>query len=273
MRFLRQANHYLEKFKGAIKLTNILEINDLTKRFGGIQALDGVSLNLNEKEIVGLIGPNGCGKSTTFNVMSGVMEGDGGSVMLYGEEVYGLPSDQINRLGMSRTYQDTRLWRDLTVIENLMLPPKNQLGVKVLNSLFTRNRIKKEEKEILEKAYDTLDLLEITHMANHYCSELSGGQSKLVDLGRVLMSDPKILLLDEPVAGVAGPLAEKIFERIGTLRDELGLSVLIIEHNMDFILQQGVDRVFVMSNGRVVVEGTPSEIQQSKTVIEAYLGE
>ncbi len=252
-------------------MTGPLQITQVNKNFGGLQALDTLSFEVPENKIVGLIGPNGCGKTTTFNVTTGVLQADEGSIQVYGTEVTGMEPHEVNKLGLSRTFQHTRLWRDITVIENLLLPPKNQIGVSVRKSLFARRDIRRQEDELIEQAYETLEFLEITHMAHNYASELSGGQSKLVDLGRVLMSDPKFLLLDEPVAGVAGPLAEKIFKKIQELKSR-GMSILMIEHNMDFILHPDVDFVFAMANGRIIASGSPKEIKRDSSVAEAYLG-
>ncbi|MHA2028399.1 MAG: ABC transporter ATP-binding protein [Candidatus Kariarchaeaceae archaeon] len=254
-------------------MKTVLELKDVYKNFSGIKALRGVNMEVYENEIVGLIGPNGCGKSTTFNAISGVIPADTGSILHYGSEISQLKPFQINQLGLSRTYQNTRLWRELTVIENLLLPPKSQMGANFFNAIFRRRAFGKQEQLLIEKAYDVLDILEVTHMADNLASELSGGQSKLVDIGRVLMSDPKVLLLDEPVAGVAGPLTEKIFNKIGELRDTLGITVVIIEHNMEFILRVGIDRIYVMANGTIIATGTHDEIRAKKEVIEAYLGE
>ncbi|MDH5403171.1 MAG: ABC transporter ATP-binding protein [Candidatus Heimdallarchaeota archaeon] len=254
-------------------MNTILEVAQLKKSFGGLHVLRDINFDLNENEIIGLIGPNGCGKSTTFNILAGNLDADNGSIKLYNQELIDLPPYQRNLLGLSRTYQNTRLWRNLTVIENLMVTPKNQIGARSLPSLFKRKAFRKQEKDLLDKAYSTLEFLEITHMANNLTSELSGGQSKLVDLARVLMSDPKVLMLDEPVAGVAPPLAEKIFQKVREMREQLNISVIIIEHNMDFILRKGVDRIFVMAAGVVIAKGRPDEIKEMSSVIEAYLGE
>jgi ABC-type branched-subunit amino acid transport system ATPase component len=159
----------------------------------------------------------------------------------------------------------------MTAIENLLVPPRNQFGANPLEALFTYFK-RNEEEERLAKAYETLESLEITHMAHNLTSELSGGQSKLVDIGRALMGEPQLLLLDEPVAGVAGPLSEKIFTNLRRIVSETKISILVIEHNMDFILRAGVDRIIVMDQGKVLMEGTPDEVKDSKEVIEAYLG-
>ena len=251
-----------------------LKVSKLRKDFGGLIAVKDVSFEIQPGELVGLIGPNGCGKSTTFNCISGLLEKTSGTVEVFGEDVSNKRPDEIQKMGLTRTFQHTRLWRKMTVIENLLVPSKNQFGSS-LNDIFrSLFKIRKNdpEKILLEKAYSTLDQLEISHMAHNLTSELSGGQSKLVDIGRSMMGDAKLLLLDEPVAGVAGPLSLKIFNNLRKIVDETGISVLVIEHNMDFILRQGVDRIIVMNEGGVLMVGTPEEVKSNKAVIEAYLG-
>jgi ABC-type branched-subunit amino acid transport system ATPase component len=193
-------------------------------------------------------------------------------VEIYGKDVSNMRPDQIHGLGMTRTFQHTRLWREMTVIENLLVPPRKQLSPNILKSLFKFPQSRQAESLRLEKAHAILEELEVPHMAHNLASELSGGQSKLVDIGRSRMGSPNLLLLDEPVAGVAGPLAMKIFNNLRKTVDETGISILIIEHNMDFILRQGVDRIIVMNEGEVLMVGTPDEVKSNKAVIEAYLG-
>ena len=257
-----------------IALSSIaLRVDSLRKEFGGLVAVRNVTFEVEEGEFVGLIGPNGCGKSTTFNCISGLLDQTSGSVEMFGQDVSGLRPDQIQNLGMTRTFQHTNLWRQMTVIENLLVPPRNQFGAsfrELLQSLFIPHG--KSEEDRLTRAFEVLDQLEVPHMANNLTSELSGGQSKLVDIGRSMMGDPRLLLLDEPVAGVAGPLAMKIFNNLRRIVDETGISILIIEHNMDFILRQGVDRIIVMNEGQVLMQGTPDEVRSNREVIEAYLG-
>jgi ABC-type branched-subunit amino acid transport system ATPase component len=252
-------------------MSSILKVNNMTKDFGGLRAIDSVSFKIDEGEFVGLIGPNGCGKTTTFNCISGLLDATEGDVEIFGEDATKLRPDQIQKLGLTRTFQHTLLWREMTAIENLLVPPRNQFGANPLEALFTYFK-RNEEEERLAKAYETLESLEITHMAHNLTSELSGGQSKLVDIGRALMGEPQLLLLDEPVAGVAGPLSEKIFTNLRRIVSETKISILVIEHNMDFILRAGVDRIIVMDQGKVLMEGTPDEVKDSKEVIEAYLG-
>ena len=252
-------------------MQTVLRVENLRKEFGGLVAVKDVSFEIFKGEFVGLIGPNGCGKSTTFNCISGLLKQTTGKVEIYGKDVSEMRPDQIHGLGMTRTFQHTRLWREMTVIENLLVPPRNQFSPSMIKSLLLPNS-RKAEEERLQEAYNILEELEVPHMAENLASELSGGQSKLVDIGRSRMGSPKLLLLDEPVAGVAGPLAMKIFNNLRKTVDETGISILIIEHNMDFILRQGVDRIIVMNEGEVLMVGTPEEVKSNRAVIEAYLG-
>ena len=252
-------------------MSSVLKVTDLTKDFGGLRAIDNVSFEVGKGEFVGLIGPNGCGKTTTFNCISGLLEPSKGEVEVFEQNATVLRPDEIQKLGLTRTFQHTRLWRQMTTIENLLIPPRNQYGDSPFYGILS-HFFKDEENARVARAYDTLAELEITHMAHNLTSELSGGQSKLVDIGRALMGEPELLLLDEPVAGVAGPLAEKIFNNLREIVSQKGISIFVIEHNMDFILRRGVDRIIVMDQGKVLMQGTPDEVKDSKEVIEAYLG-
>ena len=248
----------------------VLKVENLRKEFGGLVAVKDVSFEVGSGEFIGLIGPNGCGKSTTFNCISGLLDQTAGNIEIFGKDASNMRPDQIQNLGFTRTFQHTRLWRQMTVIENLLVPPRDQFKPNPFASILQLSSSAEEER--LARAYDVLEQLEVPHMAHNLASELSGGQSKLVDIGRSMMGDPKLLLLDEPVAGVAGPLAMKIFNNLRQIVDETGISVLIIEHNMDFILRQGVDRIVVMNEGEVLMVGTPDEVRSNREVIEAYLG-
>ena len=248
----------------------VLRVENLRKEFGGLVAVKDVSFEVSPGEFIGLIGPNGCGKSTTFNCISGLLDQTAGSIEIFGKDASNMRPDQIQNLGFTRTFQHTRLWRQMTVIENLLVPPREQFKPNPFASILQLSSSAEEER--LARAYDVLEQLEVPHMAHNLASELSGGQSKLVDIGRSMMGDPKLLLLDEPVAGVAGPLAMKIFNNLRQIVDETGISVLIIEHNMDFILRQGVDKIVVMNEGEILMVGTPDEVRSNREVIEAYLG-
>ena len=248
----------------------VLRVENLRKEFGGLVAVKDVSFEVSPGEFIGLIGPNGCGKSTTFNCISGLLDQTAGSIEIFGKDASNMRPDQIQNLGFTRTFQHTRLWRQMTVIENLLVPPREQFKPNPFASILQLSSSAEEER--LARAYDVLEQLEVPHMAHNLASELSGGQSKLVDIGRSMMGDPKLLLLDEPVAGVAGPLAMKIFNNLRQIVDETGISILIIEHNMDFILRQGVDKIVVMNEGEILMVGTPDEVRSNREVIEAYLG-
>ena len=248
----------------------VLRVKNLRKEFGGLIAVKDVSFEVGPGEFIGLIGPNGCGKSTTFNCISGLLDQTAGSIEIFGKDASNMRPDQIQNLGFTRTFQHTRLWRQMTVIENLLVPPREQFKPNPLASILKLSSSAEEER--LARAYDVLEQLEVPHMAHNLTSELSGGQSKLVDIGRSMMGEPRLLLLDEPVAGVAGPLAMKIFDNLRKLVDDTGISILIIEHNMDFILRQGVDRIIVMNEGGILMKGTPDEVRGNREVIEAYLG-
>ena len=250
---------------------SVLKVKDLTKDFGGLRAVDNVSFEVSKGEFVGLIGPNGCGKTTTFNCISGLLDPSEGDIEIFEQNAIVLRPDEIQGLGLTRTFQHTRLWREMTAIENLLVPPRNQFGDNPFYGILSYF-FREEENARVARAYDTLAELEITHMAHNLTSELSGGQSKLVDIGRAFMGEPELLLLDEPVAGVAGPLADKIFNNLRRAVTEKQISVLVIEHNMDFILRRGVDRIIVMDQGEILMQGTPDEVKDSKEVIEAYLG-
>ncbi len=252
-------------------MTSVLKVKDLTKDFGGLRAVDNVSFEVSKGEFVGLIGPNGCGKTTTFNCISGLLDPSEGDIEIFEQNATVLRPDEIQGLGLTRTFQHTRLWREMTAIENLLIPPRNQFGDNPFYGILSYF-FREEENARVARAYDTLAELEITHMAHNLTSELSGGQSKLVDIGRAFMGEPELLLLDEPVAGVAGPLADKIFNNLRRVVTEKQISVLVIEHNMDFILRRGVDRIIVMDQGEILMQGTPDEVKDSKEVIEAYLG-
>ena len=248
-----------------------LKVSGLIKDFSGLRAVDGISFEIGAGEFVGLIGPNGCGKSTAFNCISGLLAPSDGRIEVFDSDATDLRPDQIQSMGVTRTFQHTRLWREMTVIENLLVPPRQQFAPNPLLSVL-RPKSRPAERERVDKAYEILDSLEVSHMAHNMSSELSGGQSKLVDIGRALMGEPRCLLLDEPVAGVAGPLAEKIFLNLRNLVSERGMSVLVIEHNMDFILRTGVDKIIVMDHGKILMQGTPGEVMASSDVTQAYLG-
>jgi len=249
----------------------ILEVENVKKRFGGVVALDGVTMKVRRNSMTALIGPNGSGKTTLFNVIAGVYKPDEGRVIFDGREITGMPPERIYHLGLVRTFQVPRMFKGMTVFENVLTAARHNPGEKYSKSIL-RHIWEKIELQIASKAVDTLELLKILHVARNLSSAISGGQMKLVELARGLMSDPKMLLLDEPAAGVNPTLAHEIFRFLTHLRDEKGMTMLIIEHRLD-ILFDYVDYVYVMHRGKIVAEGTPEEIVNNKVVVDIYLGE
>ena len=320
-------------------MTAVISVENVQKRFGGITAVDGATFDIERGSITGIIGPNGAGKTTTFNLMSGFLEPDGGTIRYDGRDLQrimtpsrderiiwggassltfgaaggiagagplavggvasgglaavgaavgaGMYAGQerltqrrsgrtnsrpymLAREGLVRTFQITRELSEMTALENLMLAPQRQAGENLLNTWFRRDRVAAEEARIRERAIELLELLEIDHVRHEAAENLSGGQRKLLELGRVLMLDPEVILLDEPMAGVNPTLTGKLTQQIESLREE-GYTFCIIEHDMELIMEL-CDTVVVLDEGKTLVEGTPEEVQQNQQVLDAYLG-
>jgi len=249
-----------------------LRVDGLRKEFGGITAVDGASFEVEQGSLTGLIGPNGAGKSTTFNCITGVHEPTAGEVYFRGEEITGRQPHDIAQLGLVRTFQIARELDEMTVLENVMLAPDGQRGESIARSVVPglRGRVVEQERDLREEAWETLEFFELDHLATEYAGNLSGGQRKLLELARALMTDPDVMLLDEPFAGVNPTLEEKLLDRIHDLREQ-GLTFLLVEHDMDLIMEN-CEHVIVMHQGRVLDEGPPAQIQDNEEVIEAYLG-
>ena len=249
-----------------------LRVEGLHKQFGGITAVDGATFSVEEGSLTGLIGPNGAGKSTTFNCITGVHEATAGNVYFQGEEITSEQPPDIVQRGLVRTFQIARELGEMTVLENVMLAPDGQQGESITRSVLpgTRGRVVEAERDLREQAWETLEFFELDHLATEYAGNLSGGQRKLLELARALMTDPDVLLLDEPFAGVNPTLEEKLLDRIHDLREQ-GLTFLLVEHDMDLIMQN-CEHVIVMHQGRVLDEGSPERIKNNEEVIEAYLG-
>ena len=251
----------------------LLEVDGLRKEFGGVVAVDGATFSVAEGSLTGLIGPNGAGKSTTFNCITGIHEPTAGTIHFEGEDITGLEPYQIARKGLVRTFQIARELEEMTVLENLMLAPKGQAGESAIRAVTPglRGEVVEQEEALRERAWETLDFFEIDHLATEHAGNLSGGQRKLLEMARALMTDPEMVLLDEPLAGVNPTLEEKLLDRIHDLRAD-GYTFLLVEHDMDVIMEN-CERVIVMHQGSVLAEGTGDEIRNDERVIEAYLGE
>jgi branched-chain amino acid transport system ATP-binding protein len=248
----------------------LLELTRVVKTFGALRAVDDVSLRLRKGAITGLIGPNGAGKTTLFNTIAGAMRPDRGEIRLDGRRIDGLRPDQVFHHGLGRTFQIPRPLGSLTVRENLMLVPAGQSGERFWNTWLRPGRIRQEETAHRVKALEVADFVGLSRLADQPARSLSGGQQKLLELARVLMVDPEIILLDEPAAGVNPVLLESLVERIRLLHRR-GVTFLVIEHNMELVMQL-CDPVVVMAQGQVVMEGSPHEVRADPRVIDAYLG-
>lgn len=248
----------------------LLAAMGVCKSFGGIQAVRDVSLNVPQGSITGLIGPNGAGKTTLFNLLCNFLRTDTGRVIFDGKPIQNLQPHQVALQGLLRTFQVPRVLSRLSVLENMLLAPAHQTGEKFWNSWLAAPQIAREEAQQKEHAHQVLASIGLSHMTHQYAGSLSGGQRKLLEMGRVMMTHPRLVLLDEPAAGVNPTLIQKICEHIQTWNRE-GITFLIIEHNMDVIMSL-CDQVWVMAEGKNLVHGVPEEIQSNREVLEAYLG-
>ena len=251
---------------------NLVKVENLSKSFGGLKAIDNCSIEIKENSITGIIGPNGSGKSTLFNLITGNLKPDNGSVFYNGVDITGKEPYELFNLGILRTFQIAHEFTNLTVIENLMMVPGNQMGEKLITSIFTRNKFKKQENEIKEKALDVLKFLKIDHLINEKAGNLSGGQKKLLELARTMMVDAKIVFLDEVGAGVNKSLLKEISDSILKLNEERKYTFCIIEHDIDFITKL-CNPVIVLAEGKVLFQGTAEEVKENNEVINSYLGQ
>jgi branched-chain amino acid transport system ATP-binding protein len=249
---------------------SLLEVKNVKRSFGSLRALDGVTLSVDEKKVTILIGPNGSGKTTLINVITGFQRPDEGHVHYGSKEITGWSPQDIYRIGIARTFQIPSMFGKLTVLENLLVAEKNHPGEAFTKSMVRRIWAKRE-KDAVEKASRILQLLGLSEQAKNPASLLSGGQMKLVEIGRALMSDANLYLLDEPVSGVNPTLAHEIFARIIGLKEQYGITFLIVEHRLDIALKY-VDYVNAMAAGRLIAAGKPEQVIGDPNVIEAYLG-
>ena len=251
--------------------TNILQVKNLSKSFGGLKAISNCSLKIKKGSITGIIGPNGSGKTTLFNLIAGNLKSSQGKILFNNEDITNVPSYELFSKGVLRTFQIAHEFTNLTVLENLMMVPGGQSGEKLMNALFKPSLVKKEEKNVKEKALQVIDFLNLKHLSNELAGNLSGGQKKLLELGRTMMVDAKLVLLDEVGAGVNRTLLKDIGSAILKLNKEQGYTFCMIEHDMEFISRL-CDPVIVLAEGSVLFEGTPDEVKKNEKVIDSYLG-
>jgi branched-chain amino acid transport system ATP-binding protein len=251
--------------------SNILQVKNLSKSFGGLKAISNCSLKIKKGSITGIIGPNGSGKTTLFNLIAGNLKSSQGKILFNNEDITNVPSYELFSKGVLRTFQIAHEFTNLTVLENLMMVPGGQSGEKLINALFKPSLVKKEEKNVKEKALQVIDFLNLKHLSNELAGNLSGGQKKLLELGRTMMVDAKLVLLDEVGAGVNRTLLKEIGSAILKLNKEQGYTFCMIEHDMEFISRL-CDPVIVLAEGSVLFEGTPDEVKKNEKVIDSYLG-
>jgi branched-chain amino acid transport system ATP-binding protein len=249
----------------------IFEADGIVKQFGGIRAVNGATMGVEERSITALIGPNGAGKTTFFNLITGFYRPDAGRAVFTGREVQGRPPYVIAKMGMVRTFQITKALARMPVIDNMMLAAPDQPGERLGNVLLRPLSWRKREAEVHDEAMELLDSFNLARLADEYAGTLSGGQRKLLELARALMARPRFLLLDEPMAGINPTLGRRLLDHMQRLRAEEGVTFLFIEHDMEVVMNHS-DRVIVMAEGKVIADGEPHEVRADKAVIDAYLG-
>jgi len=256
---------------GGNKDSPILSAHDVRKYFGGIKAVDGISLDVAPNRITGLIGPNGAGKTTLFNAISGLYKPDSGEIFFKGERIDGLSLHETFKKGLCRTFQISRELRLMTVLENVMLPPPYQMGENLFKTWFLPSRVRGQEGEIRAKALDVLRTVGLLHLKDEYAGNLSGGQKRMLELARTMMAEPDLILFDEPGAGVNPSERRELADHIRQLVSEEEITVFLIGHEMDLVMDV-CDPVIVMDRGKKLTEGSPEEVRNDPRVLEVYLG-
>jgi branched-chain amino acid transport system ATP-binding protein len=250
----------------------LLEVRDLSMRFGGLLAVNGVSLDVQTKQVVSMIGPNGAGKTTVFNCLTGFYQPTGGSITLKGEAIHHLPGHRIARKGVVRTFQNVRLFKYMTAVENLLVAQHRHLNTNFLGGLLKTPAFRRSEQDAMEFAAHWLDRVDLLEVANRPAGTLAYGQQRRLEIARCMMTRPQLLMLDEPAAGLNPRETEELKQLIGVLRDEHGVTVLLIEHDMQLVMSIS-DHIYVINQGTPLADGTPEQIRSNPDVIKAYLGE
>jgi len=251
---------------------SLLKVRDLSMRFGGLLAVDGVALDVNEREIISVIGPNGAGKTTVFNCISGFYTPTGGNISYKGQDIHGLADFKISRLGMVRTFQHVRLFSQMTVIENLLVAQHRHVNTNLLAGLLKTPSYRRKEQESIDRAVYWLKKVNLLEFANREAGNLAYGQQRRLEIARCMVTEPGLLMLDEPAAGLNPKETKELDELIVSLKEDYNVSVLLIEHDMGLVM--GIsDRIVVINQGRPLATGTPNEIRDNPDVIKAYLGE
>lgn len=250
----------------------MLEVHDLSMRFGGLLAVDGVNLDVQNHEIVSVIGPNGAGKTTVFNCVSGFYKPTGGKILFQGKQVQGKPDYKISRLGMVRTFQHVRLFNHMSVVENLLVAQHRHLNTNLLSGLLKTPDYRSRETRSLDKAAYWLERVGLLELANREAGNLAYGQQRRLEIARCMVTEPKLLMLDEPAAGLNPAETKDLNQLIMSLKEDYNVSVLLIEHDMSLVMDIS-DRITVINQGRPLASGTPDEVRQNDDVIKAYLGE
>ena len=251
---------------------SLLKTTNLGISFGGLRAVDDVNMEIKDGELIGLIGPNGAGKTTIFNLLTGVYKPTDGDISLNGISINKKNTPQIVALGVARTFQNIRLFKNLSVLDNVKMALNSSMKYNTFEAIFRLPRFWKEEKEITDKALDLLDIFDMAEMANVISGNLSYGQQRKLEIARALATNPKLLLLDEPAAGMNPNETKELMNTISFIRNKFNIAILLIEHDMDLVM--GIcERLYVLNFGKVIASGLPEEIQNNKEVIAAYLGE
>ena len=251
---------------------SLLKTTNLGISFGGLRAVDDVNMEIKDGELIGLIGPNGAGKTTIFNLLTGVYKPTDGDISLNGISINKKNTPQIVALGVARTFQNIRLFKNLSVLDNVKMALNSSMKYNTFEAIFRLPRFWKEEKEITDKALDLLDIFDMAEMANVISGNLSYGQQRKLEIARALATNPKLLLLDEPAAGMNPNETKELMNTISFIRNKFNIAILLIEHDMDLVMGL-CERLYVLNFGKVIASGLPDEIQNNKEVIAAYLGE